>query len=88
MSIFEDTGFDLLPKVSVPGTIPSTIQPIESPPVASPAVSPITEFTPDSIPRNNGSTTFGWFLFSLFVIGSIGMTIYMGKKDSTYKEKH
>lgn len=88
MSIFEDTGFDLLPKVSVPGTTPSTIQPIESPPAASPAASPTMESTPDSIPPKKGSTTFGWFLFGLFVLGSIGMTIYMAKKDSTYKEKH
>jgi len=87
MSIFEDTGFDLLPKVPAPGTTPSTIEPIEPPPVAPPDVSTVAGATPDPMPPKKGSSTFGWFLFGLLVIGSIGMTIYMAKKDSAYKER-
>lgn len=87
MSIFEDTGFDLLPKVPAPGTTPGTIQPIEPPPVASPDVSPVAGTTPDPTPPKKGSSTFGWFLFGLFIVGSIGMTIYMANKDSAFKEK-
>lgn len=87
MSIFEDTGFDLLPKIPVPGNTPVTIQPIEPLPVTPPAVLPIAGVTPDSTPPKKGSSAFGWFLFGLLVLGSIGMTIYMAKKDSAYKEK-
>lgn len=75
MSIFEDTGFDLLPKVSVPGTTPSTIQPIEPPPLVPPAVSSVAGATPDPTPPKKDSSAFGWFLFGLCVLGSIGMTI-------------
>ena len=87
MSMFEDIGFDLLPKNPIPGNTPNTIPPIESPSVAPPAVSPISGTTPDPTPPKKGSSTFGWFLFGLFVLGSIGMTIYMAKKDSANKEK-
>jgi hypothetical protein len=86
MSMFEDIGFDLLPKNPLPGTTPSTIQPIEAPPVAPRAVSPVVMGTPDPIPEKKGSSTLGWFLFGLLVLGSIGMTIYMAKKDSTNKK--
>jgi|GEM_PF-3148345 len=87
MSIFEDTGFDLLPKVPAPGTTPSTIQPIEPPPVAPPDVSPVAGATPDPTPPKKDSSALGWFLFGLFVLGSIGMTIHMAKKHSAYKER-
>jgi len=40
MSIFEDTGFDLLPKVPVPDNTTITIQPIEPPPIIPPTVLP------------------------------------------------
>jgi len=87
MNMFEDIGFDLLPKNPVPGNTLNTIQPIEPPPVAPPDVSPVAGTTPDPTPPKKGSSTFGWFLFGLLVLGSIGMTIYMAKRDSAYKEK-
>ena len=85
--MFEDIGFDLLPKNPVPGNTPITIQQIEPPPVAPPDVSPVAGATPDPTPPKKNSSALGWFLFGLFVLGSIGMTIYMAKKDSAYKEK-
>ena len=85
MSIFEDTGFDLLPKIPVPGNPPVTIQPIEQLSIAPPAISPKAEAITDPTPPPNDSVGFGWFLFGLFVLGSIGATIYMAKKDSTKK---
>ena len=88
MSIFEDIGFDLLPKNPVPGNTPVTIHPIEPPPAAPPDVSPVAGATPDPTPPKKGSSALGWFLFGLFVLGSIGMTIYMAKKDSAYKERN
>ena len=87
MSIFEDTGFDLLPKVPAPGTTPITIEPIESPPVAPPDVSAVAGATPDPTPPKKGSSALGWFLFGLFVLGSIGAVIYMAKRDSSYKKR-
>ena len=86
MSIFEDTGFDLLPKVPAPGTTPSTIHPIEPPPVAPPAISPVSGTTPDPIPPKKGGSGFGWFLFGLLILGTIGATIYMANKDSATKK--
>ena len=85
--MFEDIGFDLLPKNPVPGNTPITIQPIEPPPLVPPAVSSVAGATPDPTPPKKDSSAFGWFLFGLCVLGSIGMTIYMAKKDSAYKEK-
>ena len=87
MSIFEDTGFDLLPKIPLPGDTAVTIQPIEPHQVTSPEVLPGAGATPDPIPSKKGSSTLGWFLFGLFVVGSIGMTIYGAKKDTTYKKR-
>lgn len=87
MSIFEDIGFDLLPKNPVPGNTPITNQPIEPPQITSPEVLPVAGATPDPIPSKKGSSTLGWFLFGLFVVGSIGMTVYRAKKDSTYKKR-
>lgn len=86
MSIFEDTGFDLLPKIPVPGNTPGTIQPIQTPQIVPPAVSPIAMGTPDPIPPKKGGSGFGWFLFGLLILGTIGATIYMAKKDSVTKE--
>jgi hypothetical protein len=85
MSIFEDTGFDLLPKIPVPGNTPVTIQPIEAAPAITPMLSTFVEAPPDPLPPKNGSSGFGWFLFGLFVLGTVGATIYMAKKDSTKK---
>jgi hypothetical protein len=85
--MFEDIGFDLLPKNPVPGNTPITIQPINPSQVTSPEVLPAAGVTPEPIPSKKGSSTLGWFLFGLFVAGSIGMTIYGAKKDSAYKEK-
>ena len=86
MSIFEDTGFDLLPKIPVPGNTPVTIQPIQTPPVVPPVVSTTPVATPDPIPSNKDGSGFGWFLFGLLILGTIGATIYMAKKDSVTKE--
>jgi len=87
MNMFEDIGFDLLPKNPVPGNTLNTIQPIEPPPVFPPAVSPLAGVTPDPTPPKKGSSALGWILFGLFLLGSAGMTIYMAKKDRSYKKK-
>jgi len=86
MSMFEDIGFDLLPKNPVPRNTPITIQPIEPPPLAPPAVSPVAIGKPDPIPQKKGESGFGWFLFGLLILGTIGATIYMANKDSATKE--
>ena len=85
--MFEDIGFDLLPKNSVPVNTPITIQPIDPSQINSPEVLHAAGATPDPIPSKKGSSTLGWFLFGLFVVGSIGMTIYGAKKDTTYKKR-
>lgn len=33
-----------------------------------------------------GGSKFGWFLFGLLILGTIGATIYMADKDSASKE--
>jgi hypothetical protein len=86
MSIFEDTGFDLLPKIPVPGNTPVIIQPIQTPPIVPPAVPPVTIGTPDPIPPKKGGSGFGWFLFGLLILGTVGTTIYMANKDSARKK--
>jgi hypothetical protein len=87
MSIFEDTGFDLLPKVPVPDNTTITIQPIEPPPIIPPTVLPIEGTKPNLIPPKKGSNTLGWFLFGLFVLGTIGFTIHKAKKEGAYKKR-
>ena len=86
MSIFEDTGFDLLPYVPLPGNSPATIQPIAQPPVVDTNVSPQVVADPDPIHPQKKGGFLGWFLFGLFVVGTIGATIYMANKDSVKKE--
>lgn len=63
MSIFEDTGFDLLPKIPVPGNTPVTIQPIQTPPIVPPVDSPVAMGTPDPIPSKKAEAD--WVGFSL-----------------------
>ena len=87
MSVFEDTGFDLLPKIPQPGNTLVTSQPIEPPVISPPANTSIVVGAPDQISPKKGGSTFGWFLFGLLLLGSIGMTNYMAKKDSGHKEK-
>ncbi len=86
MSLFEDTGFDLLPYVPLPGNSPATIQPIAQPPVAATNVAPMDVADPDSIQPKKRGGFLGWFLFGLFIAGTIGATIYMANKDSVKKE--
>ena len=86
MSIFEDTGFDLLPYVPLPGNSPATIQPIAQPPVVDTNVSPQVVADPDPIHPQKKGGFLGWFLFGLFVVGTIGATIFMANKDRLKKE--
>lgn len=86
MLVFEDAGFDLLPKIPAPGNTPATFPQIEAPPIAPTVVSPIAVATPGPIPPKKGGNTLEWFLFSLLMLGSIGAVIYMAKRDSSYKK--
>ncbi len=86
MSLFEDTGFDLLPYVPLPGNSPATIQPIAQPPVAATNVAPIVVADPDPIQPKKKGGFLGWFLFGLFVVGTIGATIYIANKDNVKGE--
>lgn len=87
MPVFEDSGFDLLPKIPAPVNTPVTIQPIEPPPIVPPTISLVAMGTPDPIPPKKGGNTLEWFLFSLLMLGSIGAVIYMAKRDSSYKKR-
>lgn len=78
-AVFLQTKFAEIP---VPGNTPVTVKPIQIPPIVPPAVSTTSVAAPDPIPSNKGGSGFGWFLFGLLILGTIGATIYMSKKDS------
>ena len=86
MPLFEDIGFDLLPKVPVPGITPVSVPEIETSPIIAASASTIAEAAPDPKLPKKGGSALGWFFFGLFVLGTIGATIYIANKDSTLKE--
>jgi hypothetical protein len=87
MLLFEDIGFDLLPKI--PSTHHSSIEikPIEQPGVFVPSIMPTPRPSPDQIPPIKGSNTIRWFLFGLLILGTVGATIYMANKDRSRNEE-
>lgn len=87
MLLFEDIGFDLLPKI--PSTHNSIIElkPIEQPGLYIPSSMSTPMPSPDQIPPIKGTNTFRWFLFGLLVLGTVGATIYMANKEISRDEE-
>jgi hypothetical protein len=86
MQLFDDIGFDLLPKIPVRSNTPIITPAVE---LSSVLVQPriIAEApAPDLIPAKKAGTGLEWFLFGLIVLGTIGATVYMANKDSAKKE--
>jgi len=88
MLIFEDIGFDLLPKIPSPNNSSVEIKPIEQPRVYVPSIMPTPMPSPDQIPPIKGSNIFRWFLFGLLVLGTVGATIYMANKESSRNDEN
>ncbi|WP_026750670.1 hypothetical protein [Sediminibacterium sp. C3] len=86
--MFEDIGFDLLPKIPNPNNSSIEIKPIEQPRVCVPSIMPTPTPSPDQIPSLKGSNTFRWFLFGLLVLGTVGATIYMANKESSQNDEN
>lgn len=87
MLLFEDIGFDLLPKIPTPNHSSIEIKPIEQPRVYVPSIMPTPAPSPHQIPPIKGSNTFRWFLFGLLVLGTVGATIYMANKEISRDEE-
>lgn len=86
MSIFEDTGFDMLPKIPVPGNTPVTIHAVEQISISPTAISTIVEATKDPTPPKKGGSGYSRLFFGLILIGTIGVIIYIANKDSAPKK--
>lgn len=87
MLLFEDIGFDLLPKIPTPNNSSIEIKPIEQPRLYVPSIMPTPMPSPNQIPPIKGSNTFRWFLFGLLVLGTFGATIYMANKEISRDEE-
>jgi len=87
MLLFEDIGFDLLPKIPTPNNSSIEIKPIEQPRVYVPSIMPTPTTSSNQIPPIKGSNTFRWFLFGLLVVGTVGSTIYMANKEISRDEE-
>lgn len=87
MLLFEDIGFDLLPKIPTPNNSSIEIKPIEQPRLYVTSIMPTPMPSPNQIPPIKGSNTFRWFLFGLLVLGTVGATIYIANKDRSRDEE-
>lgn len=83
MEIYEDIGYDLATKY------PAPIENLTTQALGTPSSNASTDpATPRSEPepKKTGSG-LGWFIFGLFLLGTIGATIYMGNRDGAFKER-